>query len=249
MGLHPLVRYAKCSSAAYLTGAALVGALADLGLTLLDEHASADTDTQCFAALDRASGELVMGFRGTEDTSDALRDAEILVSALTCVRLPWTHLVHAGFLGGWESVSGWARKLWMDLKPDRLTVCGHSLGGALATLCAVDAFADIVTSVYTYGSPRVGLSSFASDYAKAGLQTTRVVHALDVVPRVPGLPYEHVCEGLWLDDTGTEVKAEGFWHRLVGDLTRQNLADHRIDTYVRACQGYADRSTPSPAPA
>jgi triacylglycerol lipase len=52
---------------------------------------------------------------------------------------------------------------------ERVVVCGHSLGGALATLCASDLAgylgAKCAVSSYTFGSPRVGNAVFASEYA------------------------------------------------------------------------------------
>ena len=41
---------------------------------------------------------------------------------------------------------------------DELLITGHSLGGAMANLCALDLAAsdpDMKVSLYTYGSPRV----------------------------------------------------------------------------------------------
>jgi hypothetical protein len=70
----------------------------------------------------------------------------------------------------------------------RLWVTGHSLGGALAKLWALWAVArgHEVAGVYTFGQPRVGDASFATLYNSVLRDRSfRVVHADDIVPRVP----------------------------------------------------------------
>lgn len=68
----------------------------------------------------------------------------------------------------------------------------HSLGGALATLCAME----IVNSrrvprlqlrMYNYGSPRVGNSAFAAKYNELVTDSFRLVNESDVVPSIPAL--------------------------------------------------------------
>jgi len=67
-------------------------------------------------------------------------------------------------------------------------VCGHSLGGALATLCA--AWVRQTTSrpvmLYTFGSPRVGCRDFVEHFSKtASFPAFRVANPTDIVPSVP----------------------------------------------------------------
>jgi pimeloyl-ACP methyl ester carboxylesterase len=77
-----------------------------------------------------------------------------------------------------------------------VTVCGHSLGGALATLLALDVAANTVyknPSVYTFGSPRTGDSLFASTYDQVVKNSYRVANRLDIVPTLPPpVDYDHV---------------------------------------------------------
>lgn len=69
-------------------------------------------------------------------------------------------------------------------------ITGHSLGGALATLCFLDLRETLGVGVsfaplYIYGSPRVGNSAFATYSASRGVPVFRVVHHRDPVPHLP----------------------------------------------------------------
>jgi pimeloyl-ACP methyl ester carboxylesterase len=79
-----------------------------------------------------------------------------------------------------------------------LTVCGHSLGAALATLLALDVAANTIfkdPTVYTYASPRTGDPAFASTYDQVVKNSFRIANRLDLVPKLPLPPfYEHVAE-------------------------------------------------------
>jgi len=79
-----------------------------------------------------------------------------------------------------------------------VTVSGHSLGGALATLLTLDvALNTTCTSPtsYTFASPRTGDHAFAGGYNAAVPNSFRVANRQDIVPKLPPflpLPYEHV---------------------------------------------------------
>ena len=76
-----------------------------------------------------------------------------------------------------------------------VTVTGHSLGAAIATLCALDlaAHSKFPLTVYTLASPRVGDLTFHNVYDSTVLNSFRVVNRLDIVPKTPPPPlYIHV---------------------------------------------------------
>jgi len=86
-----------------------------------------------------------------------------------------------------------------------LTIGGHSLGGALATLFAMDVAANAPAPfntpiVYTYASPRTGDLDFVTKYNELVSTTFRFVDNVDLVPKLPGAPpYKHVTSQLLLD--------------------------------------------------
>lgn len=65
---------------------------------------------------------------------------------------------------------------------------GHSLGGALATLCGIWAkttwpFAHV--KVVTAGSPRLGNAPFTQHYESIVDESWRIINAADVIPMLP----------------------------------------------------------------
>ena len=97
-------------------------------------------------------------FRGTDEVRDWIRNINVgKVEA-------WPEIqgkVHLGFHTGWLEIRDW---LLMSLDSEQeIVTCGHSLGGALAVLCAVDVGRSypVRTSSITFAAPRVGNSAFA----------------------------------------------------------------------------------------
>jgi|RhiMethySRZTD1v2_1073278.scaffolds.fasta_scaffold03861_16 triacylglycerol lipase len=149
-------------------------------------------DTQGFVAeSDEAS---IVAFRGTQP--DRAMDWFVDAGA---VHRPWDHnagKVHTGFYQALHAVWGVALANGQVL-PRRLLnrgnktvwITGHSLGGALAELCAAQAVfvSNIpVQGVYTFGQPRVGNKAFAEAVgARIGSRVFRFVNHRDIVPRVP----------------------------------------------------------------
>lgn len=84
-----------------------------------------------------------------------------------------------------------AVKSVVEQYPDyNITVTGHSLGAALATIAAVDIFVakNISTesvTLMTFGCPRVG-NIFFSEYAEKNLgHVWRITHAADIIVHLP----------------------------------------------------------------
>ncbi len=76
--------------------------------------------------------------------------------------------------------------------PHAVAITGHSLGAALATLCAAEnalLYKDEVSiqALYTFASPKVGDSVFVNTFNGLGLNSWRIANQQDVVPALPPL--------------------------------------------------------------
>lgn len=168
-------------------------------------------DTQGFVVQDDTT--ILVAFRGTQPKHpvDWLSDAK-------AHHAQWAHnvgKVHTGFYEALDLV-------WRDgqgVLPRRLAsrgnrtvwITGHSLGGALAELCAARACFDPritsipIEAVYTFGQPRVGDGEFATLLQnKMGVSVHRFVNDRDIVPRVPlfSMGYCHYGNMTFFDHSG-----------------------------------------------
>lgn len=106
--------------------------------------------------------------------------------------------VHYGFL---ESLHYVHKRVLMDLEDvsleKRILYTGHSLGGALCTLLALEYRP---TDIVTFGSPKVFYKTDISSYFR-GINYRRIIAKNDFVPNLPPdfTKYEHLGEELVID--------------------------------------------------
>ena len=158
------------------------------------------------------TGDVAIAIRGTEGTLEWIHDAEFF--QVPCPFLAGAGHTEDGFTDMYESLRTGAHpdsptvvnalpKLPFPQAVGSVTICGHSLGGALATLLALDVAANTAftdPAVYTYGSPRTGDSLFASTYDQVVKDSSRIANRLDIVTALPPpLDYEHVLNPYWLN--------------------------------------------------
>ena len=151
------------------------------------------------------SGDVAIAIRGTEGTLEWIHDAEFL--QVPCPFLAGAGHTEDGFTAMYESLRTGAEPdsptvvnalatLSFPHPVTSVTICGHSLGGALATLLALDVAANTVftePAVYSYASPRTGDSLFAGTFDQVVSNSYRIANRLDIVPALPPpLDYEHV---------------------------------------------------------
>jgi len=98
-------------------------------------------------------------------------------------------------------------------------VCGHSLGGALATLLVADVTANtpLKPQAWTFASPRVGDAIFAARYGGLSTVSWRIYNQVDVVPYFPidtSGGYQPVTTGYAINSLGKTRWSLGCAHAL-----------------------------------
>ena len=142
------------------------------------------------------SANVYVFFAGSESWTDWIRtNADVTMTPLpTAWGLKGSPKVHRGFLNAYMSVRA---KIWNLLQDFSLrtggarsiVVCGHSLGGALATLAALDIAARLDPEdaanirCVTFGAPQVGDGLFVEQFDAMVPVSLRVAAVYDPVPK------------------------------------------------------------------
>lgn len=220
----------------YLTDADIVRGLAELGAGSFSLQHVFREETRDLVAFVAFSAEIiVVAFRGTVSMSNARinmqfghsrhlpeEDPDWIKAALKShshhPQLP--PAIHKGFADAYYSLQKGVLEQVRVLcasgsKPRRVLCCGHSLGGALATLCAFDCrvsldLPDTQVTLVSFGSPRVGNRAFSLRFAVAVSDSWRIVNRDDAVTNLPKrhvgtLAYEHVPRCVLFDVAGNLI--------------------------------------------
>ncbi|CAL5084599.1 unnamed protein product [Urochloa decumbens] len=173
---------------------------------------------QAFVGVAHNLNSIVIAIRGTQENSvqNWIKDLIWKQLDLSYPNMP-NAKVHSGFFSSYNntilrlaitSAVHKARKAYEDIN---VIVTGHSMGGAMASFCALDLAMKLGSDsvqLMTFGQPRVGNAAFASYFAKYVPNTIRVTHGHDIVPHLPPyfsflshLTYHHFPREVWVHDS------------------------------------------------
>lgn len=157
---------------------------------------SKKTGLQCFVR--KRGPTLYISFRGSDSKQDWANNLMFWKKTLPYGNEDSAIKVHAGFIQAYkeECVRDFLHSL-VQGDVGRLSISGHSLGAAMAVLCAVDMqynFPAQDIEVFLFGCPRVGNKAFAQSYNKRVFKTLRVENGNDIVTKLPPalFGYRHV---------------------------------------------------------
>lgn len=198
--------------------------------------------------------EVVIAFRGTQKNyADIMTDLKFRKRNFMPSASGTPVFVHRGFAEQWQSVQERVFKVAMAAATGqrRIVSTGHSLGGALAVLCAMTW--QLVDTCVTFGAPRVGDPGVRTALRKNNVTHRRYVYGADVVPAVPlmTMSYRHDTRPVYLTRRGKTIPNCPMWREIIGrarglltlnwsagwamcPIPARMFTDHRIGEYGNA---------------
>ncbi len=214
-----------------------------------------ETDTHCLVA--EFQDCFALAFRGSASVKNWIEDAEFKRTLFLQSAAAGHVEVHEGFFRCYDSIIVALSRLlggssvfkYQNCKP--LFVFGHSLGGALAILAALELNKQgfSIAQVITFGAPRVGNKNFARLYDSVlRPRTFRIVNQNDIVPRLPFwiTGYRHCGQEVFLPVGNGWSLNPPLWTKVISDalglygayrhLDEVLVRDHFIETYEQRIQ-------------
>ena len=191
--------------------------------------------------------DAVICFRGTEPKE--MSDIKADLNAIQKQGLHNKGDVHGGFQGEINKIWDLIVEKINELKDHKIYITGHSLGGAMATICAkrLQEQKIEVQCLYTYGSPRVGDRRWVKSLQ---IPHYRFQNNNDVVCKVPFwfMGYRHHGKSVYISYTGKICKMS-MWRRFIDGMRGRfkawskkqffdGIYDHNITSYTKRVKGY-----------
>merc|ERR1712032_344953 len=167
-----------------------------------EEHSHLLMGGNSFGFTAHRGSTLVVAFKGTDDAGDGMADLNFIPNKFTVESRDGrkeSFWGHRGFIqyyeGIREKVIAAVEQTGSSVPQDvhELLVTGHSLGGAMATLCAVDLavrYPDMKVSLYTYGSPRVFMGN-----TKEASNMNSAFHVHEILSTAPNSNHRYMVNG------------------------------------------------------
>lgn len=188
-----------------------------------------ETDAQAMIVCPNRVAKLprLVVFRGSQSTRDWIMNVAYRFSS------PYETIgegvrCHTGFLKQWTALRPVVLDALDAIAFDEHIVCtGHSLGGGVATLAALELSMAGFTNIdlITFGSPRVFNSKGVEHFKAQNIRSYRVKNGADIVSVVPIIRMCHVCEASCV---GTS-------------FLLYSVRNHNIDDYAHILRAYATR--------
>ncbi len=171
-------------------------------------------DSQMYVCI--YNNSLLIVFRGTDSKRDILTCLNFMQVKMKIDNIKSNYpMVHTGFYNQFKSLKTDIDKIIREYQKEdynkEVIFCGHSLGGALATIASLQYgcdFPDLKINCITFGSPRVGNALFVEYFNKVVNISYRFVNKKDPITIIPSsLTYKHVA-GVNIDN---DINSVSLW--------------------------------------
>ncbi|HIK46518.1 MAG TPA: lipase family protein [Leptolyngbyaceae cyanobacterium M65_K2018_010] len=202
----------------------------DIEPIFIESQDNGFTDTQAAVLNQLNSDKLYIVFRGSDKSTDWINNAAFRQQIYPYGDGNSEVKFHRGFMMAYFAVRDRLLKTMETFEGQRVIVTGHSLGGALATIAALDIqynfgrANDLTFIVHTFGAPRVGNKAQVESYNRRITNSSRFIYGWDIVTRIPRewQGFEHV-------DTAVQLGSLLTWQ-----ILSRRFSDHAIGNYVAA---------------
>uniref|UniRef100_A0A1D1Y170 Lipase n=1 Tax=Anthurium amnicola TaxID=1678845 RepID=A0A1D1Y170_9ARAE len=189
------------------------------GFEIIDLIVDVQNCLQAFVGMAADLNSIIIAFRGTQEHSIQNWIEDLFWKQLD-LNYPGVSdaMVHHGFYSAYHNTTlrpgilkavHRAKKFYGDVG---IMVTGHSMGGAMASFCALDLtvhHGEDNVQLMTFGQPRIGNAVFASYLSKHVPRAVRVINEHDMVPHLPPYytyfpqkTYHHFPREVWIYNLG-----------------------------------------------
>ncbi|WP_035991608.1 lipase family protein [Leptolyngbya sp. KIOST-1] len=210
----------------------------DIDPVFVESQDNGFTDTQVAILNQLNSDRLYIVFRGSDKSVDWINNFQFRQQIYPYSDGNTEVKFHQGFMMAYFAVRKQLLEAMDNFSGQQVIVTGHSLGGALATVAALDLQynlgkkRDLRFEVYTFGAPRVGNRAMTESYNKRLPNSYRFIYGWDIVTRVPRTwqGFAHVEEAIQLGSRWT-------WQVL-----SRRFSDHSIQGYVAGLEAEVENA-------
>ncbi|MEB3291510.1 MAG: lipase family protein [Leptolyngbya sp.] len=212
--------------------------------TLIESRDQGFTDTQAAVLNQPHSDRIYLIFRGTDKSIDWMNNVQFRQQIYPYGDSHTNVRFHQGFMTAYFAVRDRLLTTLSTCTGQEIVITGHSLGGALATIAALDLqynfgqANDLRFIVNTFGAPRVGNQAQVESYNRRVPNSQRFIYGWDVVTRVPRewQGFAHINTAIYLGSRFT-------WR-----ILSRRFSDHAIAAYVAALEAALEAEVCRSAP-
>ena len=180
---------------------------------------------------------LFLSFRGSSNIQNWIDNIQI---EHHCIDNSNNICVETGFYKLYEDlypfISTEIDKISQKYKTNELLLTGHSMGSSIASLFAYN-FSKIGynTTIFTFGSARVGNYEFVQDFFLRNITSFRITHYYDIVPHLPQyrLNYHHIPNEIWYNENNT-------YYKICNDSNLEEDQECSNSCYPLSCSSISD---------